>query len=341
MKEEIKISVVVPVYNVEKYLKKCVDSLLNQTYKNFEIILVDDGSSDSSGRLCDSYAEQSRNIFVLHKQNGGLSDARNCAMSYIRGQYVTFVDSDDYVDTDFLEKLAKPLTGNMAQLPDMVICPHINESLNQVSLLHRERNQLYQVLEPEKALEMMCYEKEFGTSACAKLISDRLVKKFPFPKGKLYEDLATVYKMIGDSRVIVFLNVPMYHYIQRKGSIRKGKWNPSVFDIMEASGDLLNYISAYFPDIYKAGVQRYFFSANEAYIRAFNEKDYLKIISPVQKELHNMWKVARGNPHIRARQKLRYWMLINCPALYRRIWTWNYVYKERKNKKIELLWKKK
>ena len=134
MKEEIKISVVVPVYNVEKYLKKCVGSLLRQTYKNFEIILVDDGSSDGSGKLCDSYAEQSRNIFVLHKQNGGLSDARNYALPYIKGQYVTFVDSDDYVDLDFLERLAKPLTGKITELPDMVISPHRNESLNRGSL---------------------------------------------------------------------------------------------------------------------------------------------------------------------------------------------------------------
>ena len=322
MKEEIKISVVVPVYNVEKYLKKCVGSLLRQTYKNFEIILVDDGSSDGSGKLCDSYAEQSRNIFVLHKQNGGLSDARNYALPYIKGQYVTFVDSDDYVDLDFLERLAKPLTGKITELPDMVISPHRNEILNRGSLPVRWRSQSYQNLGPEKALEMMCYEKEFGTSACAKLISIRLVKKFPFPKGKIYEDLATVYKMIGNSRRIIFLDVPMYHYIQRKGSIRKGKWSPSVFDIMEASGNLLDYIAVHFPDIYKAGVQRYFFSANEVYIRAFNEKDYFKIISPVQKELRNMWKVIRENPQIRAKQKLRYWMLINCPALYRRIWTW-------------------
>lgn len=329
MSEKVKISVIVPVYNVEKYLKKCVDSLLNQTYKNIEIILVDDGSTDGSGNLCDSYAEQNKSVYVLHKQNGGLSDARNYAIPYINGKYVSYIDSDDYVDLDFFDKLAKPLDGTMGEIPDMVICTHVDEMEGRILYTDKKKNSFYQNLTPEQALKIMCYEREFGTSACGKVISKKLAEKFLFPRGKLYEDLATIYKMIGDSERIIFFNAPLYHYIQREGSIRRNKWNSSVLDVMEASQSLLDYIVTYYPEIYKDGVQRYFFSANELYIRAFNEKDYLSIILPFRKKLRGFWRDIRGNPEIRVRQKIRYWMLISCPVVYKKVWRCRYIYKEK------------
>lgn len=315
--KNILISVVVPVYNVENYLAKCVDSLINQTYKNKEILLIDDGSSDSSGNMCDEFAKKNKNIRVFHKENGGLSDARNYAIPYIKGQYVAFVDSDDYVDVDYLERMISPAQSNDF---DIVISTHINETSNGKLLASKNIDLTSHYLTPGQALETMCYEIEFGTSACGKLISRTLVESFAFPTGKLYEDLATIYKMIGASRKIIFLNMPMYHYIQRGGSIRNSNWKPSVMDIMEASQNLLDYIDSSYPDIHKAGVQRYFFSANELYIRAFNEEDYLQIVEPIRKKLKTLWPDIKTNPNIQSKQFLRYWMLVNSPCLYRKIW---------------------
>ena len=106
------ISIIVPVYNVESYLKKCLESIINQTYKNIEIILIDDGSTDSSGKICDDYANKDKRIKVIHKQNGGVSDARNTALDICRGDYIGFIDSDDYIELDMYETLLKFLLNN-------------------------------------------------------------------------------------------------------------------------------------------------------------------------------------------------------------------------------------
>lgn len=327
MSEKVKISVIVPVYNVEKYLKRCVCSLINQTYTNIEIILVDDGSTDGSGKLCDSYAAYNRNVCVLHKVNGGSADARNYAIPYVRGEYISFVDSDDYVDLNFVERMVKPLNNSETEIPDMVICSHIVETFDGIPLVDKKGTMQYYKLTPERALEIMCYEQEFGTTPCAKIISCELFKKFPFLVDSTYEDLATVYKMIGNSKSIVFLNLPMYHYVQRLGSKRNNKWNPAVLDVMKASDNLLEYIDLYYPDLHKAGVQRYFFSANEVYTKAFNEEDYLKIISPIRKKLKEFWRDIKENPKIGIKQKIRYRMLIRCPIVYKKIWKWIHIYK--------------
>ena len=110
------VSVIVPIYNVEKYLRKCVDSILNQTYKNLEIILVDDGSPDNCGNICDEYALSDSRIRIIHKKNGGLSDARNAGLDIARGNYILFVDSDDYIDETMVEKLYEALEKEKAEM---------------------------------------------------------------------------------------------------------------------------------------------------------------------------------------------------------------------------------
>lgn len=317
MTSKVKVSVIVPVYNVEEYLDRCMYSLVNQTYENYEVLLINDGSTDSSGSICDRYAETYPFVYTYHKSNGGLSDARNFAIPYIDGDYITYVDSDDYVDNDYIEKLAKIANSEKV---DVVIASHIDETEDGVILSKKAFNDKCVMLSSEEALEIMCYEVEFGTTACAKLVSNRLVKEFPFPKGKLYEDLATVYKYIGNAEGIVYLNSPIYHYIQRAGSIRKSNWKPAVMDVMEATSGLMDYIVKKYPQIKSAAVQRYFFSANEVYVRAFGESDYSKIVRPVQNVLRELFKEIRLNKKISRIQLLRYYLLTYFPRLYRTIW---------------------
>ena len=193
MEYKDKISVVVPIYNVEKYLEKCIKSILNQTYNNLEIILVNDGSTDNCLNICKKFEKIDKRIFVINKENGGLSEARNYGIDKATGKYITFVDSDDYIDEDYLEFLYKNLIINNC---DISICnPRIvYEDGGKSRTLYKYCFPQNIVLEGEKALEMMLYQKKFDNSAWGKLYKINLFDEIRYPVGKLYEDIATTYK---------------------------------------------------------------------------------------------------------------------------------------------------
>lgn len=316
-----KVTVVVPVYNVEKYLDRCVESLLHQTVQGYRIILVDDGSMDCSGKKCDDWALKSHMITTLHKQNGGLSDARNYGVQYVDTEYVTFVDSDDYVEPEYIELLLKGLEIGA----DMVVTHHIQEYENapKKAIITKQ----FSTYSAEKALEMMCYEN-LSTSADGKLFPKKFVVDDPFPVGRLYEDLWTTYKYIGRSKKIAFNKSQTYHYLQRKGSIRQGRWKEQYFDVMDGTKNLLRYININYPRIHAAGVFRYYYSANELYVRAFAADNYLKIIRPVQKKMKEHYLLVLKNDKISTKYKLQFGLMITSPKLYRTVWE---KVKEKKN----------
>ena len=135
------ISIIVPIYNVEKYLKQCIESIISQTYRNIEIILVDDGSPDNCGKICDEYSQKDKRIIVLHKENGGLSDARNKGIDIAKGDYLTFVDSDDFVNIDYIEKLYNSIKFNNTKLAQCGISK-VDENNEIIEKLNYEKNQI-------------------------------------------------------------------------------------------------------------------------------------------------------------------------------------------------------
>ena len=185
------VSVVVPIYNVELYLKECVDSILSQTYKNIEVILVDDESPDLCGKICDDYAAMDGRIKVVHKKNGGLSDARNAGMKVATGDLITFVDSDDYISKDFMKILFEAMSENNS---DIAIANMKRTSRRD------DKNTVIDwkvsSYKNEDALIRMLYGTPFGTSACGKLFKRSLFTGVEFPYGKFSEDLFTIYKTI-------------------------------------------------------------------------------------------------------------------------------------------------
>ena len=183
------ISLVIPVYNVETYLVKCLDSVAGQTYDNFEVILVDDGSTDGSGKLCDAYAEKDSRFVVYHKENGGLSDARNYGVAKAAADLVSFIDSDDYVTEDYLEYLWD-LMAKFDSDMSCARCKQIPEGAN-VSLNHDPCTEV--VLDPGRATERICC---ISFAACSRLYKKQYLLEYPFPVGRLYEDLATVHKLV-------------------------------------------------------------------------------------------------------------------------------------------------
>ena len=308
-----RITVVIPVYNVEKYLDRCIRSVLEQTIDDFFIILVDDGSTDNSGRICDKWGNISEKISVFHKSNGGLSDARNFGVQHTETEYVTFIDSDDYVEPQYIELLK----NGLSEKTEIVITGYVQEYENnplQGTLLTD-----YEVMTPKFALEQMCYEK-IPSSAWGKLYPTKFILDFPFPNGKLYEDLLTLPIYIGMSNSVAFNRSKTYHYVQRKGSIRQNTWNSNAFDVIEGADNILEYISVKYPDLFQAGIFQYFYASNELYVRAFSSENYIDIIEPIRKRLRIEYKNIMSNSECDLKHKLQFGLMVYFPRLYRKLW---------------------
>lgn len=216
-----KISVIVPVYNVEKYLDKCIDSIVNQTYKNLEIILVDDGSPDNCPQMCDAWAEKDSRIKVIHKSNGGLSSARNAGLDVSTGQYIVFVDSDDYISSLYCEKLYKALIDNSA---DLSICGvkkiYPDSKDGEVSNIQDENLTQDEFFDKMEGFCGWCW-----VVAWNKLYSRKLFSEIRYPEGKLYEDDWIIHDIIYNCKKISTVSEALYYYVQRENSIISGKYS--------------------------------------------------------------------------------------------------------------------
>lgn len=213
------ISVIVPVYNVEKYLNDCVNSLINQSFENYEILLIDDGSTDNSSKICKDLSKNNSKVKYFSKKNGGLSDARNFGVGKSEGEYVTFVDSDDYVDYYFLEKLYNGVKDNKA-LISMCFYKKVPEktllfersNFNKFEIKFVENDYLFNnLLTSNKSTP-------YETGTC-KLIKKELFNDLIFPVGILHEDTATTYKLFNKSKYVSIIDEELYFYRQREGSI--------------------------------------------------------------------------------------------------------------------------
>lgn len=216
-----KISVIVPVYKVEKYLRKCIESIINQTYRNIEIILIDDGSPDSCGQICDEYASKDNRIRVIHQPNQGLSSARNEGLRHVSGSYITFVDSDDYIRKDFLYKLYQNIKKSDV---DISICAeeYVRENrYGGVEYIGRPYSSYNGTLivNSSDGLSLMLRQVFFDSSAWGKLYKSYLFEDVLFPVGYTYEDQGTIYKPFLKSKKIAYTSEKMYYYLQRKDSI--------------------------------------------------------------------------------------------------------------------------
>ncbi len=230
-----KLFFVVPVYKVEKYLSRCVDSILAQTYENIEIVLVDDGSPDDCPKMCDAYGETYENIKVIHKENGGLSDARNAGILYVREvaeeeDYITFVDSDDYIHPEYAEKM-------------IALCEEQNASLVQCSYEKGSAESFTPTKRPSNVVVVSAEEALLGytlkSQICAKLFRAKLFSDVLFPMGVINEDEFVTYRVVYQAEKIVFTDEKLYYYFQHGSGImaevaKKLKDNPHKFDFLKA-----------------------------------------------------------------------------------------------------------
>lgn len=269
MNNTILVSIIIPVYNTEKYLPFCINSVLNQTYKNIEIIIVDDGSTDSSTDICNAFEKKDSRIRVLHKVNGGLSDARNVGTDNSTGEYIVYLDSDDYISEDYIEKSLEMCLNYSAEISIMQMC-YVAESTNEI-LVNQSENELL-IFDAKEAIKESLYQKRFSCCAPSKMYKREILKNIRFPVGRLSEDLAVSHKILGSATQIVYSSDYGYYYRQHDKSIMH-TFNPRRLDALEWCDDIETYCAKNYPDIISA-----------AKCRTFNVAVHLLLDLPINSE---------------------------------------------------------
>ena len=238
------VSVIVPIYNVEKYLNKCVDSIVNQTYKNLEIVLVDDGSTDDSGKICDEYAGKDSRIKVVHKENGGLSDARNNGIDISNGRYLAFIDSDDWIEPNMIEKMYSNAIENNA---DISVCQY-EIVHSREAVINNNHGRIFVYEGTDIVLAMYKYAM-FASHACNKIYGKELFNGIRYPVGKLYEDQYTTYKLLWKAKRLVCTEEKYYYYYMRNGSIVNGRFDEKKLDVLYATEEAAGFFKDRFNDV--------------------------------------------------------------------------------------------
>lgn len=298
------ISVIVPVYNVEKYLPQCISSILNQTIQNLEIILVDDGSLDNSGKICDDFSKNDNRIIVVHKENGGLSSARNAGLKIANGNYIGFVDSDDWLDENMYETLLKLINDTNADISycnffrtangNEKISPinnEIIESFNNIEGLNNFYTDLYQPT----------------VVAWNKLYAKKLFDNVIYPVGKIHEDEGTTYKLFCKANKITYSNRPLYYYRITPNSITTSKFNVKRLDIIELYDEKIKFIkNLHNDDLYSKTLKWYLFSLTNCYIECSNNiEDNQKHLGFIKVKISEIYK-----SYSESKRKQLHWLIL-------------------------------
>ena len=285
IQEEL-VTVVIPVYNVEDYLNRCVDSVIRQSHRNLEIILVDDGSTDNSGRMCDNLEDKDSRIRVIHKSNGGLSDARNVGIETANGSYILFVDSDDYIHREAVEILLRMLINNNADISccsykEVYECDPIkDDEVKDCKLSEWDR---------VEAFRKILLSQDITNSAWAKLYKKSLFDNVRFPVGRIFEDQGTAYKIINGVEKVVFTDSVLWYYFIRNTSIQNSGWSEKCFDEIDLCRETVEFINDNYPQLKVEAINRWLSSCFHILFKYYdshiNDRPYLERIVNLQKEI--------------------------------------------------------
>lgn len=243
------ISVIVPVYKVEDYLERCVESIRNQTYPNLEIILVDDGSPDNSGAMCDAYAREDSRIRVIHKINGGLSSARNAGLTIAKGDYIGFVDSDDWVEPDMYETMYGLIEEHKAQISACGLQCDFSDGKVSYFNPNYPAEQNTEVFTTQDALREVTYAEKITNSACDKLFSREILEGLPMKEGITYEDTQIMPQWLERASRIAYTPAPYYHYVMTESSITRNDSKAKMFAATDVYKERLSYYQRKHPQL--------------------------------------------------------------------------------------------
>lgn len=299
-----KISVIVPVYNVAPYLKECVNSVIGQTLSDLEIILIDDGSTDGSGAICDGYAQKDDRIKVIHKPNGGLSEARNAGLDIATGEYIGFVDSDDYIDTDMYEILyhnAINLKADISMCCDRRV-PHqagdYNFNENKVSVWESKEEMIREIFLARRTV----------VAVCLKIFHRNIFRQTRFPVGMTTEDAYILLDTLRDCHRMAFQKISKYNYRRRQGSIvLQTTYSDTILDLVRVYERNYDIIKKEYPSLMAVGEYRLFWGLRETLARIGATSDYdeqKQVIELLQDKIKkNLLKLLK-NPYMDIRQKV-------------------------------------
>lgn len=276
------ISVIIPFYNVEDYLGKCINSVITQDYHNLEIILIDDGSNDSSSKIAAAYTKKDSRIKTIKQQNGGISVARNTGIDQAKGEYICFIDSDDYVASNYISELFRLIQKYQVALSTTkhyIVYPKktINASTGKEELLTTH-----------DLFDKLLHGEDVDISAWGKLYHRSLFKTIRYPAGQNFEDTATTYQLFQAAQTVATKSIPTYYYIRRPNSITTGNFSEKMFELIAATDQMTTDISEWYPDLQKGCNRRRMFARLSTLTQlaksAHPERKYIKpLMTYIQK----------------------------------------------------------
>lgn len=293
------ISIIVPVYNVEDYLRRCLSSIINQTYLNIEIIVINDGSTDGSLKICEEFIKLDSRMRLYTKKNGGLSSARNFGLEKVLGEYIIFVDSDDYVTKDYVSNLYIAISNKNS---DIAVSRFVEINEDQKIALKNDTHTLnIEYYNNTEGLKQLFLQKKFDNNAWGKIYKKFLFNNMQYPEGKLFEDIAITYKLFGKASKISYINVKDYYYVQRKNSIMNAKFNEKKLDLLPIVDDMFDDISNQNPELINYVGCRSFSSLINLWRNIPDDSEYRNI---VWKKALNYRKYPLVNLHSKMKYKL-------------------------------------
>lgn len=302
---EEQISVIVAIYNIEKFLNKCIESIVKQTYKNLEIILVDDGSDDESSIICDNWKEKDNRIKVIHKQNEGVAIARNTGLKNVTGKYITFVDGDDYIESDLIEMLYKNLLENNTQI---AVGGYIYEDYSGERLMKSKEDY---ITNSEDAIRRMIMGDDMYIAVWGKIYKKEIFDGIEFPVGQINEDLETTYKLFDKAEKISHIAKAKYHYVQRNGSIMHTKFKIEQTSVVEFKENLLKLVEKKYPNIVDDAERFLMSSLNWCTVLTYKNK-FRREYKTYKKKLKEYLPRFLKNSTIQLRVKIKSILIVYC-----------------------------
>ena len=312
----IKVSVVVPVYNIEAYIGRCLDSLVEQDLKEIEIIVVNDGSTDDSPKICKDYAKQYANIKYISQHNQGLSAARNTGINAAKGEYIGFVDGDDFVNKEMLSMLY-----NNAKANDVLIsCCGCVEYYDNGKTHAQIASGISKKYNRNEALDLFLLERYYGVSACNKIYSKKLFRNIEFPVGRLYEDILTVYKLIDSAGSLYYDSTIQYFYYRRNDSITAAQFNPNTLGIIDAVDEVVEFYQQNISKpkyLYVGQTLFYLQVLSKMYCAGKNDRE---LASSIRHLISVNWNRIFLTKNISIRGKSKLFFVWMSPRLYKKIY---------------------
>lgn len=297
-----KVSIIVPVYNGEQYLTKCINSILDQTLSDFEVIIINDGSTDNSEHICRDYSLRDDRIKVISKSNGGLSSARNAGLRLAKGEYIGFVDSDDYVDKDMFGLLFQLAEDTQS---DIAVCK-LGREING-SIINKESKQFNVELNKIEALRHLFKGQLYRFSACNKLYKRKCFEGIFFPEGRIHEDLSTTYRVFARANKVIYTNFPGYVYVRRNESILTSTYNEKRLQAFIGWDEMISFIKDNFPTLIHEVIEAYcYWSIDNIYYilhQVKERKDRVDYLIFIRSYIWKYSKLVYNNSNLSFRHK--------------------------------------